>query len=53
VHEQDDITELWNQEVHTDAEVTANRPGIIVKNKKEKACSLMDVAIPADRNERS
>ena len=28
----------------------ANRPDIIIKNKKEKTCTLIDVAIPADRN---
>ena len=32
---------LWNQAVHTDREVTANRPDIIIKK---------NVAIPADRN---
>ena len=36
VYEEGDITVLWNQAVHTDREVTANRPGIIIKNKKEK-----------------
>ena len=41
---------LWNQAAHTDREVTANRPDIIIKNKKEKTCTLIDVAIPADRN---
>ena len=41
---------LWNQEVHTDREVTANRPDIIIKNKKGKTCTLIDVAMPADRN---
>jgi hypothetical protein len=30
------------KEVHTD--------NIIIKNKKEKTCTLIDVAIPADRN---
>ena len=45
-----DVTVLWNQAVHTDREVTANRPDIIIKNKKEKTCTLIDVAIPADRN---
>ena len=39
-----------NNTVHTDREVTANRPDIIIKNKKEKTCALIDVAIPADRN---
>jgi len=41
---------LWNQAVHTDRDVTANRPDIIIKNKKEKTCTLIDVAIPVDRN---
>ena len=40
---------MWNQAVHTDRKVTANRPDII-KNNKEKTCTLIDVAIPADRN---
>ena len=50
VYEEGDVTVLWNQAVHTDREVTANRPDIIIKNKKEKTCTLTDVAIPADRN---
>jgi len=50
VYEEGDVTVLWNQAVHTDREVTANRPDIIIKNKKENTCTLIDVAIPADRN---
>ena len=50
VYEEGDVTVLWNQTVHTDREVTANRPDIIIKNKKEGTCTLIDVAIPADRN---
>jgi hypothetical protein len=34
----------------THREVTANRPDIIIKNKKEKTCILIDVAITADSN---
>ena len=49
VYEDGDVTVLWNQAVHTNREVTANRPDIIIKNKKEKTCTLIDVAIPADR----
>jgi len=45
------VTVLWNQAVHTDREDTANRPDITIKNKKEKTCTLIDVAIPTDRNE--
>jgi hypothetical protein len=35
---------------HTDTEVTASRPDIIINNKKEQTCILIDVAIPADRS---
>jgi hypothetical protein len=28
----------------------ANRPDIIVENKKDKICLLIDVAIPSDKN---
>jgi hypothetical protein len=40
---------LWNQGLHTDREVIANRPDIIIKKKEEKTSILIDVAIPADR----
>jgi hypothetical protein len=50
VYEEGDVTVLWNEAVHTDREVTANTPFIIIKNKKEKTCILVDVAVTADRN---
>ena len=50
VYEEGDVTVLWNQAVHTDREVTANRPDIIIRNKKEKTCTLIYVAISTDRN---
>ena len=50
VYEEGDVTVLWNQAVHTDREVTANRPDIIIKNKKRETCTLIDVAIFADIN---
>jgi len=50
VYEEGDVTVLWNQAVHTDRDVIANRPDIIIKNKTEKTRTLIDVAIPADRN---
>jgi hypothetical protein len=46
----EDVTVLWNQGVHTEREVTENRPDITIKNKKEKTCILIDVAMQADRN---
>ena len=38
VYEEGDVTVLWNQAVHREREVTANRPDMIIKNKKEKPC---------------
>jgi hypothetical protein len=50
VYEEGDITVLCHQAAHTDREVTENRTDIIIKNKKEKTCTLTDVAISADTN---
>ena len=36
VCEDGDVTVLWNQAVHTDREVTANRPDIITKKKRKR-----------------
>jgi hypothetical protein len=44
------VTVLRNEGVHTDRDVTANRPGAVIKNKRENLNILIDVAIPADRN---
>ena len=41
---------MKSSSIHTDRDVTANKPDIVIKNKKEKTCTLIDVAIPADRN---
>jgi hypothetical protein len=45
-----DITVLWNQGVQTNRDVLENKPNIIIKNKKDKICLLIYVAIPMDRN---
>jgi hypothetical protein len=50
VCEEGDVTVLWNQAAHAYREVTANRPDIIIKIKKDKPCTLLDVVIPADSN---
>jgi hypothetical protein len=44
----EDVTVFWNQGVHRDREVTANRPDIIIDNSKVKICVLIDVAVHAD-----
>jgi len=45
-----DVTVMWNEAANADRQVTANMPDIIIKIKKEKPCTLIDVVIPADRN---
>jgi len=50
VYEKGDVTMLSNQAVHAEREVTANRPDVIIKHKIEKTYTLINVAIPADRN---
>ena len=50
VYEEGDFTVFWNQAAHTDREVTANRQDVIIKNKKGKTCTLINVEIPAERN---
>jgi hypothetical protein len=50
VYEEGYVTVLWKHAVHTDTEDTTNRSDIITKNKKEKKSTLIDVAIPAERN---
>jgi uncharacterized membrane protein len=50
VTEHEDVTVLWNQGIQTDREVLANRTDIIIKNKKDKTCLLIDVAIPTHKN---
>jgi len=49
VYEEGDVTVLWNQTVHTDRKRTGNRPDIIIKNNKEKTCTLIDVANPRQK----
>jgi hypothetical protein len=41
---------LWNQTVHTDREVTANRPDITLQKRERENMHTDGLAIPADRN---
>ena len=45
VTEKDNITILWDMPVQTYREIKANRPDIVMKNKQEKNCLLIDVSI--------
>ena len=45
VTEKDNITILWDMPIQTYREIKANRPDIVIKNKQEKNCLLIDVSI--------
>ena len=46
VTENDSVTILWDMPIHTDRTIAANRPDIVLKNKKDKTCLLIDMTIP-------
>lgn len=46
----DECTIMWDKDVFTNLTISANRPDIIVHNKKDKMCLLIDVTIPVDHN---
>jgi hypothetical protein len=50
VCEHEDITVLWNEGLQSGRKVLANRPDIIIKNKRDTICLLVDVAMPSDMN---
>ena len=41
---------LWDMPIHTDRTIAANRPYIVLKNKKDKTCLLIDMTTPLDTN---
>ena len=43
-------TILWDKTIFTDREILANRPDIIVHNKEEKSCLIIDISVPDDPN---
>lgn len=46
----EDVTIIWDMQIQTDRTIGANRPDLIVKDKKQKQCLIIDVAIPSDYN---
>lgn len=50
VTSKNNITILWDMAVHTDKEIKANRPDIIVKDFKNSTCLLIDISVPNDKN---
>ena len=48
VLETTDVKILWDFNIQTDNEIQARRPNIVVVNKKERKCYIIDVADPGD-----
>ena len=37
-------------QIHTDKELSANKPDIVTKDHASRCCKLIDVSVPSDRN---
>ena len=44
------VTIPWDMPIHTDRNIAVNRPDIVLKNKKDKTCLLIDMTTPLDTN---
>ena len=50
VTENDSFTILWDTSIHTDRTIAGKKPDIVLKNKNEKTCLLINRTIPLDTN---
>ena len=50
ITKKDRVTILWDMPIHTDRTIAGKRPDIVLKNKKDKTCLLIDMIIPHDTN---
>ena len=50
ITENEQVTIMWDFAIQTDRTIKANRPDIVVRDKKLKTVLIIDVAIPTDRN---
>ena len=50
VTENSKATILWDFAIQTDRTIKANRPDLVIRDKKTRTCLLLDVSIPTDRN---
>ena len=49
VSENDDVKLLWDVNIQCDHIIEARRPDIVVVNKEERNCTIIDIAVPADK----
>ena len=50
VAEGKDVTILWDMPINTEKEIKADRPDIVIKDKSKNLCTLIDIAVPSERN---
>ena len=41
---------LWNMPIHTDGEIRANKPDIVIRDHTNQRCWIIDMKVPSDRN---
>ena len=52
VLENEDYKLLWDFSVRTDHEIVARRSDLVIIDKRDKSCQIIDVAIPEDNRVR-
>ena len=48
VIENEEVKILWDVMIQCDREIKARKPDIVVVNKNERSCAIIDIAIPGD-----
>ena len=47
-HAPEEVQILWDVMIQCDREIKARKPDIVVVNKNEESCAIIDIAIPGD-----
>ena len=50
VSEGKDVSIVWDFPIHTDNTIQANRPDIVIIEKRNNTCLLIDMSVPSDNN---
>ena len=48
VLENNDYKLLWDNNIQTDHQISARKPDLVVINKQEQTCQVIDIAVPED-----
>lgn len=46
----EEVTVLWDMQIQTDRHIPANKPDIVIRDKRTSQCYIVDVSVPADGN---